>query len=142
MNSLISAAEVKTMSSREIAELTGKRHDNVLRDIDFIHSNLSESSKSVSYKEYNNQSQREWLLTKRDTLLVVSGYSVELRARIIHRWQELEEQVIKPALPDFANPAEAARAWANEYEQKVKLEQQLALAAPTSEYNLQTGEQQ
>lgn len=110
MNSLISTAEVKTMSSREIAELTGKRHDNVLRDIDFIHSNLSESSKSVSYKGYNNQSQREWLLTKRDTLLVVSGYSVELRARIIDRWQELEEQVRKAALPDFANPAEALNA--------------------------------
>lgn len=140
MNSLISTAEVKTMSSREIAELTGKRHDNVLRDIDFIHSNLSESSKSVSYKGYNNQSQREWLLTKRDTLLVVSGYSVELRARIIDRWQELEEQVRKAALPDFANPAEAARAWANEYEQKVKLEQQLTLAAPKVEFADRVGE--
>ncbi len=133
MNSLISTAEVKTMSSREIAELTGKRHDNVLRDIDFIHSNLSESSKSVSYKGYNNQSQREWLLTKRDTLLVVSGYSVELRARIIDRWQELEEQVRKAALPDFANPAEAARAWANEYEQKLIAQEKLSIAAPKAE---------
>ena len=31
MNNLITTA--KTMSSREIAELTGKRHDNVIRKI-------------------------------------------------------------------------------------------------------------
>lgn len=43
-------------------------------------------------------------------------------------------------LPDFTNPAEAARAWANEYEQKVKLEKQLALAAPKVEFADRVGE--
>ncbi|HAZ3648526.1 TPA: phage antirepressor Ant [Escherichia coli] len=46
----------------------------------------------------------------------------------------------KSALPDFTNPAEAARAWANEYEQKVKLEQQLAIAAPKVEFADRVGE--
>lgn len=119
MNEIMNVDEVQTMSSREIAELTGKAHKNVLRDIDAIGSNLSQSSKSVTYKGYNNQTQREWLLTKRDSLLVVSGYSVELRARIIDRWQELEEQIRKPALPDFTDPVAAARAWADEVEQKL-----------------------
>ncbi|HDX5565823.1 TPA: Rha family transcriptional regulator [Escherichia coli] len=97
------ANEVLTMSSREIAELTGKRHDHVLRDIDSIAPNLGESSKSVTYRGYNNQIQREWLLTKRDSLLVVSGYSVELRARIIDRWQELENAVRQNAVPNYCN---------------------------------------
>lgn len=123
MNEIMNVNEVQTMSSREIAELTGKAHKNVLRDIDAIGSNLSQSSKSVTYKGYNNQTQREWLLTKRDSLLVVSGYSVELRARIIDRWQELEEQVRKPVLPDFTDPVAAARAWADEVEQKLLAQQ-------------------
>lgn len=89
----IAEVKVETMTSREIAELTGRTHDNVLKKIDIIASNLTESSKSITYKGYNNQDQREWVLTKRDSLLVVSGYSVELRANIIDRWEQLEEVV-------------------------------------------------
>lgn len=90
--------DVQIMTSREIAELTGKRHDNVLRDIESIASVLSESSKSITYTGYNNKQQREWHLTKRDTLLVISGYNVELRARIIDRWEELErKQLAEPS---------------------------------------------
>lgn len=89
----IAEVNVETMTSREIAELTGKRHDHVLRDIDSISPNLGQSSKSITYKGYKNQDRREWILTKRDSLLVVSGYSVELRAKIIDRWEQLEEAV-------------------------------------------------
>ncbi len=115
------ANEVLTMSSREIAKLTGKRHDHILRDIDVIAPNLGESSKSVTYKGYNNQTQREWLLTKRDSLLVVSGYSVELRARIIDRWQELEKRVQQnaPAIPQTLS--EALRLAADLAEEKERL---------------------
>lgn len=118
---LSDAGNVKTMSSREIAELTGKQHKNVLRDIDAIGSNLSQSSKSVTYKGYNNQTQREWLLTKRDTLLLVSGYSVELRARIIDRWQELEAQVSKPAVPQTYLEALKALVAAEEEKERLQL---------------------
>lgn len=45
----------QTMSSREIAELTGKRHDHVLRDVDNILKTLSPELglgfKSTTYKD-------------------------------------------------------------------------------------------
>ncbi|EIC5118274.1 Rha family transcriptional regulator [Salmonella enterica] len=139
MNSLTNATEIKTMSSREIAELTGKRHDNVLRDIEKMARDLDiiDSLKFEVFEEINNlglQVQRKvYKLNKEETLILVSGYSIKMRAAIIRRWQELELQVSKPSLPDFTNPAEAARAWASEYEQKLIAQEKLALAAPKAD---------
>lgn len=110
-----------TLSSRVIAEELGKLHKNVLRDIEIIGSNLSQASKSVTYVGYNNRVQREWLLAKRDYLLVISGYRANTRAKLIDRWMELEEAARKPALPQTL--AEALRLAADQAEQ-------LALAAP------------
>lgn len=139
MNSLINAVEVKTMSSREIAELTGKVHKNVLRDIERMATELgiSERLKFELFEEINNLGlpvqRKVYKLNKEETLILISGYSIKMRAAIIRRWQELEAQVRNPALPDFANPAEAARAWAAEYEQKLIAQEKLSLAAPKAE---------
>lgn len=139
MNSLINAVEVKTMSSREIAELTGKRHDNVLRDIEKMAKDLEilDCLKFEVSEEINNLGfpvqRKVYKLNKEETLILVSGYSIKMRAAIIRRWQELESQVSKPALPDFTNPAEAARAWAAEYEQKLIAQEKLSIAAPKAE---------
>lgn len=136
MNSLIITTEVKTMSSREIAELTGKRHDNVLRDIEKMAKDLEilDRLKFEVSEEINNLGlpvqRRVYKLDKEETLILVSGYSIKMRAAIIRRWQELESQLNKPSLPDFTNPAEAARAWAAEYEQKLIAQEKLAIAAP------------
>lgn len=137
MNSLINAAEVKTMSSREIAELTGKEHKHVLRDIRAIIEQLKDGP-NLGHEEFQSLTDTrgytsEYLLTKNQTLLLMTGYSVPLRQKLINRWQELESHVSKPALPDFTNPAEAARAWAAEYEQKLIAQEKLSIAAPKAE---------
>ena len=127
MNEIVNVNEVQTMSSLEIAELTGKSHSHVLRDIRNIEGSLSDESKIGFLERINNLGFKVkdsvYYLNKRDTLLLVSGYSVELRARIIDRWQELEAQVAKPLLPDFTDPVAAARAWADEVEQKLLAQQ-------------------
>ena len=84
---------VKSMSSLEIAELTGKDHAKVLIDIRKMFDELSiltsdfSTVRKVRGKEYD-----VFNLPKRETIILVSGYSVVMRAAIVDRWQELESQ--------------------------------------------------
>lgn len=109
-----------TMTSREIAELTGKNHFDVTRDIEKVlfQAEIDTSKFAAIYKDAQNRNQTEYRLPKRECDLVISGYSVKYRLAIIDRWQELENQTEKNqiSVPDFSNPAEAARAWATQYE--------------------------
>ena len=100
-NITTTAAQLLTMSSREIAELTGKEHRNVMRDIRGMLVTLHGEAGMLSFEhthrnEQNGQEYPIFSLPKRETMILVSGYSVELRARIIDRWQELEQQQAKP----------------------------------------------
>lgn len=94
----------QTMSSREIAQLTGKRHDNVLRDCDtinFSYENLGLLKIEEGYYTHPNtgsQKHREMLLTKMQTMDLMTGYNVELRIKVNRRWEELEStKKINPA---------------------------------------------
>lgn len=125
MNLPILQSEVKTMSSREIADLCGARHNDVIATIERLFSKglLRESRKTL--REYispnGGRPTMVYDLTKTDTMKVVSGYNDEVRSLIIDRWQELENQQPQIALPNFTDPAEAAIAWANEYKAKQAL---------------------
>ena len=85
--------QTQTMSSREIAELTGKEHKNVLRDIremlEGLEINLAQFS--AQYKDSSGKQNLLFNLPKRECLILVSGYNIQLRAKIIDRWQELEQ---------------------------------------------------
>lgn len=92
--------EMTTMSSREIAELTGKRHDNVMRDIRNMMSDLGVLKSEDTYRHPSNgQEYGMFNLNKEETLCLVAGYHAKLRMAIIKRWSELEEEVKQPALP-------------------------------------------
>lgn len=86
------AADQPTMSSREIAELCEKRHDNVVRDIRKMLDDLGEAALSFegSYLGADGTSRPCFNLPKDLTLTLVAGYSTVLRKRIIDRWLELE----------------------------------------------------
>lgn len=134
MNTALTIGAVEqTMSSREIAELTGKNHADVLRDIRVMLEQLGEEAGLASrfagnYIGENGRSFPQYQLPRRECLILVSGYNVAMRARIIDRWQELEAAA--PALPNFADPVAAARAWADAEESKRLALAQLEEAKP------------
>lgn len=108
------ANQTMMMSSREIASLTGSSHDNVLKTIrSLVKQGVVSVNETTYIHEQNKQEYVMYLLDYRDTMVVVSGYSVELRARIIDRWQEFENQVKQPKLP--TTYLEALKALPDEY---------------------------
>lgn len=89
-----------TMSSLEIAELTGKQHKHVLYDIRHMLDELGEGQPSFRHTHRNPQNGQEYpifRLPKDLTITLVSGYSIQMRHRIVTRWLELEEAQ-KPVL--------------------------------------------
>ncbi len=112
---------VQTMSSREISELTGKRHDNVLADIRKMLAEIQSPEISGDYKDAMGRVQPSIVLDKEQTLCLVAGYSAPLRMAIIRRWQSLEAEK-SPRLPQTL--AEALRFAADIAEQKQIAEEQ------------------
>lgn len=117
-----SNASVLTMSSREIAELCGKKHFHVKRDFEKLCKDLEigVSNFGYSYLDVQNKTQTEYLLDKDLTLTLVSGYNVKMRYAIIKRWQELETQTNQP-LPSEIGRKELALMVIQAEEEKEKL---------------------
>lgn len=92
MNKL-STVTNQTMSSREIAQLTGKRHDNVIRDIKKMlwELELSHLKFEGTYFDSQNKERKEFLLNRELCECLLTGYNAKLRMAVLRRWHELEE---------------------------------------------------
>ncbi len=96
------------VSSRDVAEGLGKRHDNIMRDLDKIvesdSSNLSSEIIASTYTNSRGKEYREYLLTKDGFTLYmfnVQGYN-EFKMAYINKFNEMEKalQEVKPALSE------------------------------------------
>jgi len=79
------------MTSKEIAELTGKEHFNVMRDIRKMLADLGEGVlkfEDTQINPQNGQSYPIFRLPKDLTITLVSGYNVVMRHRIVTRWAD------------------------------------------------------
>jgi phage antirepressor YoqD-like protein len=117
-----------TMSSREIAYLVGKRHDNVKRTIESMaHAGvISQPQIEDGEKSANGVIEKIYLVNKRSSLIVVAQLCPEFTARIVDRWQELE--AAKPAaLPSYS---EALRQLADTLEQSQQQQALIERQAP------------
>ncbi|MFL7226969.1 Rha family transcriptional regulator [Escherichia coli] len=97
--------EKPSMTSIEIAELVGKRHDNVKRTIETLaKGGVIVCPQIEVFEKINNLGLRrsveayvfEGEQGKRDSIIVVAQLSPEFTARLVDRWRELEEQVRQP----------------------------------------------
>lgn len=130
-----SAGADVTMSSREIAELVEKRHDNVLRTIESLAQRGAiglPQSEEVPNDGPGPRTIRQYRVGKRDSYVIVAQLSPEFTARLVDRWQELELAAPAPALPRTF--AEALRLAADQQDLIVAQAEQLAAAAPAVEF--------
>lgn len=145
-NSLIAVADQPTMTSIELVEFINEQRD--ASEPELTHANflakvpkvLGETSHSFEcdLPDAYGRPRRGYRFPKREACLMAMSYSYELQAKVFDRMTALEAKQ-KPAdpvvtLPDFTNPAESARAWALQYEEREKAQAALALAAPKVQF--------
>jgi len=133
---LITVGKQQTMTSRQIAEAVGSEHHNVMATIRrIIREGVISGNETPYIHEQNGQQYTEFNLNYRDTMVVASGYSTELRARIIDRWIEIEKS--SRAAPQFQIPTTLSGALRLAAEQAEIIEHQAAqieAAAPAVEF--------
>lgn len=79
------------MSSHEISELIGSRHDSVKRTVArLIERGTIQLTPLVEVRNNLGQMVSEYKINKRDSYVVVAQLSPEFTAKLVDRWQELE----------------------------------------------------
>ena len=97
---IININTVQTMTSLEIAELTGKQHKNVMqaiRNMEPAWEKVQGLKFQLSSRIYNlpNGGTKEvpcYVLTKTECLYIATKFNDEARAKLVLRWEELERK--------------------------------------------------
>ena len=88
----------QTMTSLEIAELTGKQHKNVMRAIRNMEPawekicgrNFELTSRTIVQPNGGTREVPCYQLTKTECLYIATKFNDEARAKLVLRWEELE----------------------------------------------------
>ncbi len=133
--SIVNSGEL-TMSSREIASLTGKRHGDVIRDIRTMLEQMGDDAdlRHVSEQQDQRGYTSEFLLDRYHTEVLVTGYDVKRRAAVIRRWFDLETGAATPTYQIPQTMAEALRLAADQAERIEQQERELEQARPAVEF--------
>lgn len=112
------------MSSKEIADLTGKRHDHVMRDVESMLNELEIDLPKFGgiSKDSYGRDQKAYFLPKREVEILITGYSIKLRAKVIDRLKEVEQELLRqtPVASLPGNYKEALLALVEAEEEKEK----------------------
>lgn len=110
-----------TMSSKEIAEMTGKQHKDVLEAIRNMEDAWEKVNQRkfplVDYTDAKGEKRPMYQLSKTECLYVATKFNDEARARLILRWEELETK----SRIDFTDPStilQLAQNWKDEADRR------------------------
>ena len=139
MNNIINTIEINnengvlTVSSLQIAENFEKEHRNVVQSIE----NLTAENSAVknlfiesTYINERGRSYKSYDITRDGFSLLVMGFTgkkaLEWKLKYIEAFNLMEKKIKELAIQQdsymIENPAERARRWAEEYEEKMKLQ--------------------
>ncbi|MBF0851020.1 phage regulatory protein/antirepressor Ant [Gluconobacter sp. R75690] len=132
VNLIMGGTAPLTMSSREVAELTSKRHDHVIRDIEKIldENEIDRPKFGGVYLDAKGEQRKCYNLPCDLTYTLIAGYRSDLRLKIVRRWMELEAATIAP--PETPEQL-ALRALAGLQSVVEKQKVQLALVQPKAD---------
>ncbi|MGL5963971.1 MAG: Rha family transcriptional regulator [Fusobacteriaceae bacterium] len=116
------------MTSLQVAEVTGKQHSDVMRDIrdesDKLGSEISESIFDLSEYQGARRMEKCYNLSRDGAMQLGARYDAVTRYKMIQRINELEAQVARPSYM-IEDPIERAKIWIAEEEEKKKLQLEL-----------------
>lgn len=96
---LIQSIQNQTMSSRDIAKLCNKEHKNVIRVIrDLLSDEILDAQIEPLKFSYRGQDFDYYELNKRDSIVLVARLNPSFMAKIIDRWEYLENKLAEKEL--------------------------------------------
>lgn len=127
------------VNSRDVAERFSKRRDHVIRDIENLIKKdvpkIGAMFQQVELPDSYGRMQKTYYMNRDGFSLLVMGFTgqeaMEWKLKYIEAFNAMEKKLKNPlALPNFGNPAEAARAWADEFEKRKQAEQMIEAQKP------------
>ena len=132
MNELLDANN--TMTSLQIAEITGKPHNDVLKAIRSMEGAWVKVNGGnfslVEYKDAKGEMRPMYALTKTECLYVATKFNDEARAKLVIRWEELERERQAGGFRVPQNLAEALRLAADQAERAEAQQRQIEAMKP------------
>lgn len=102
------------MSSLEIAEITGKPHNDLMkaiRKMEVAWHNVNQGKFSlVTYTDAKGEARPMYLLTKVECLYVATKFNDEARAKLVLRWEQLENEIRNPSSSLMTRESQLAHA--------------------------------
>ncbi|MBT2634582.1 phage regulatory protein/antirepressor Ant [Bacillus sp. ISL-26] len=125
--------------SLTVAEVFGKRHDAVLRDIRNLDSSKEfnlHNFEEVDYQDERNRTYKKYLIKRDGLTFLVFGYTgakaAIFKEKYIYEFNRMENELQKLNQPSYMidDPVSRAKRWITEQEERQQLEQTLRIQEP------------